>query len=344
MTSPRSSISIVIPVYCEAHHIAASLKRIRSVAVTVADTVELIVVDDGSTDDTGRVLRTLTVELLELRLLSLSRNFGKEAAIRAGLEAARGQGVLVMDGDLQHPPALIPELVRLWREDGFDVVNAVKSRRGDEASLRGFFSGLYYRLFERLAGTTLQGASDFKMIDRSVVEAYCRLPERNLFFRGLVSWLGFRQTSVPFEVAAREAGGSKWSAAKLVALAVNSITAFSTIPLHFVTLTGCLFLIFSLGLGMQTLYRVLTGSAVEGFPTVILLLLISSSVLMIALGIIGQYLAKIYEEVKQRPRYLLRDQPDESHQEATISSFPKGQPATDRRQTVRPVPTAHNRP
>ena len=307
MSRPRQSISVVIPVYCEGHQIAVSLARVRAAVAASAAEFELVVVDDGSTDDTRRILETLLPEMPELRALSLSRNFGKEAAIRAGLAAARGDGVLVMDSDLQHPPELIPEMARLWREQLFDVVNAVKRRRGDEASLRGLFSKLYYWLFERLSGSELKDASDFKLIDRSVVEAYCALPERNLFFRGLVGWLGFRQASVPFEVAARNAGGSKWSISKLTALAVNSITAFSTIPLHFVTLSGLLFLLFAIGLGLQTLYRVMAGNALEGFPTVILLLLISSSVLMIALGIIGQYLAKIYEEVKRRPRYLLRD-------------------------------------
>ena len=339
-THRRRSISIVIPVYCEGRHIAASLARIRASAAIVAESFELVVVDDGSTDDTWSVLQSLIPTMPELRPLALSRNFGKEAAIRAGLEAARCDGVLVVDSDLQHPPELIPEMVRLWRDQKFDVVNAIKKRRGDEASLRGAFSRFYYWLFERLSGSALRGASDFKLIDRSVVDAYCKLPERNLYFRGLVGWLGFRQTSIPFEVAAREAGRSKWSTAKLIALAVNSITAFSTIPLHFVTLSGVLFLIFALGLGIQTLYQALMGHAEKGFPTVILLLLIASSVLMIALGIIGQYLAKIYEEVKQRPRYLVRNQPDETQPEIADQAAAKNVTAEDRRQTIRPVPRA----
>jgi glycosyltransferase involved in cell wall biosynthesis len=347
MSRPRQSISVVIPVYCEGHQIAVSLARIRGAMVASIVEFELVVVDDGSTDDTRRILETLLPEMPELRALSLSRNFGKEAAIRAGLAAARGDGVLVMDSDLQHPPELIPEMLRLWREQLFDVVNAVKSRRADEASLRGLFSKLYYWLFERLSGSELKDASDFKLIDRSVVEAYCALPERNLFVRGLVGWLGFRQASVPFEVAARNAGSSKWSTPKLTALAVNSITAFSTIPLHFVTLSGLLFLLFAIGLGLQTLYRVIAGNALEGFPTVILLLLISSSVLMIALGIIGQYLAKIYEEVKRRPHYLLRDpsedapggDPQTSGRSAPMAPVQSPSPE-DRRQTIQPVPHA----
>jgi len=305
MARTAQLLSVVIPVYGEGAHIGRSLETIRAKLLALSTPFEMVLVDDGSKDDTWARLEELKASLPELRAFSLSRNFGKEAAIFAGLQKSRGDAVVVMDSDLQHPPALIGEMVALWRDQGYDVVNAVKRRRGDEGTVRGLLSRLYYRLFAALAGTRMEGAADFKLIDRSVVKAYCDLPERNLFFRGLMSWMGYRQIDLPFAVEARTGGGTKWSLRKLAALALNSISAFSTVPLQFVTTIGGLFLIFALGLAAQTIYLKVMGRAEEGFPTVILLLLLSSSVLMIALGIIGQYLARIYDEVKRRPRYLM---------------------------------------
>lgn len=310
MARTAQLLSIVIPVYGEGGHIAQSLGIIRAKLLALSTPFELVLVDDGSKDDTWARLEELKTAVPELRAFSLSRNFGKEAAIFAGLEKSRGDAVIVMDSDLQHPPAMISDMFALWRDQGYDVVNAVKRRRGDEGTVRGLMSRLYYRLFEALAGTRMEGSADFKLIDRSVVKAYCDLPERNLFFRGLVTWMGYRQVDLPFAVEARTGGGTKWSLRKLLALALNSISAFSTVPLQFVTTIGGLFLIFAVGLGLQTLYLKFAGGAEEGFPTVILVLLISSSVLMIALGIIGQYLARIYDEVKRRPRYLLHKSTD----------------------------------
>ncbi len=301
-------LSVVLPAYGEADHLSDSLKAIRDQVSGLSVPFEIVVVDDGSPDDTWQVLKQLAAQMPELRAVSLARNFGKEGAIRAGLEIARGDAVVLMDCDLQHPPELIAEMYRLWRRDGYQVVNAVKEDRGDEPWLLAFCARTFYRVFERLSGVELANASDFKLLDRSVVDVFCDLPERNAFFRGIIPWVGFRQTAVPFRVAERTAGDSKWSIARRAYLAVNAIVSFSAVPLQFVTALGLVFFVFSLTLAGQTLYVKLSGGAVEGFTTVILVLAFMGSILMISLGIIGQYLAKIYQELKQRPRYLIKEQ------------------------------------
>ena len=304
--TPR--LSIVLPAYCEADHLAESLSVIRASTAELGVPYELVVVDDGSPDSTWNVLQDLGKRWPELRSFRLARNFGKEGCLLAGLEASQGDAVIVMDADLQHPPALIGQMYQLWTDDGYDIVNAVKVERGDESWTKRRLTRLYYGLFGRLAGVQIGNSSDFKLLSRHVVETYCRLPERNTFFRGLVNWMGYRQTDLPFNVATRAGGTTSWSFLKLTRLAINSMVSFSTIPLQAVTLLGLAFMAFGVVLAAQTLWLKLSGEAIEGFTTVILLLLIIGSVLMIALGIIGQYLANIFDEVKRRPRYLIREQ------------------------------------
>ena len=301
-------VSVVLPAYGEAEHLADSLQAIRAQAQLTGAPFELVVVDDGSTDETWSVLQRLAAEMPELRAVSLARNFGKEGAIRAGLEIARGEAVVLMDCDLQHPAELIPQMYRLWRDEDYQVVNAVKEDRGKEGVLARFCAKSFYRLFQQLSGIELAGASDFKLLDRKVVDVFCHLPERNLFFRGIVPWVGFRQTELSFSVNERAGGESKWSVLRRAYLAINAIVSFTTVPLQFVTALGGLFLVFAVALAGQTLYVKLSGGAVEGFTTIILMLAFMGSILMLSLGIIGQYLAQIYQELKRRPRYLVKDQ------------------------------------
>lgn len=298
-------LSIVIPAFREGAHLSASLAKIADVVRRNELNFELIVVDDGSDDDSWNILCQLAEELSELRAISFTRNFGKEAAIAAGLAHAEGTAVVVMDADLQHPPDLIPDMVRLWREQGCEIVNAVKRDRGKESAWSRFAATAFYDLFAKLTSLRLKDGSDFKLLDRRVVDAYGKLPERQLFFRGLISWFGYQQCSLPFEVERRTAGDAKWNTTARAIMAANAFTSFSAVPLQLVTLVGLLTLIVSFGLGVQTLYIWVTGRAVEGFTTVILLLLAIGAILMISLGIIGQYLAKIYDELKARPRYLI---------------------------------------
>lgn len=307
-TRNTPAISIVIPLYREAPHLPLLLREIQRAVAFVDEPVEVILVDDGSPDNTWAVIREETSRYPMLRAVRLSRNFGKESALCAGLEIARGEAVIVMDGDLQHPPRLIPEMIKLWRESGADVIEAVKESRGRESLAGKMGASLFYAMLRILSGYDLRGASDFKLLDRKVVAAWLKMGERNLFFRGMTAWLGFKRMQIPFVVPERAGGQSGWSAFRLVRLAMTGVSAFSSLPLHFVTVSGGIFLIFSFGLGAQTLYLKATGRAVSGFATVILLLLFIGSLLMISLGIMGEYIARIYEEVKNRPRYVIAEQ------------------------------------
>jgi glycosyltransferase involved in cell wall biosynthesis len=268
---------------------------------------ELVLVDDGSSDGTWKLLQASVDEFSNVRAIRLSRRFGKELALCAGLERARGDAVVVMDGDLQHPPRLIPEMVRCWEEEGFDVVEGVKQHRGEESRSYRVQTRLYYVLLRSLSGIDLRGASDFKLMDRKVVEAWGRMGERNVFFRGMSAWLGFQRKRLFFNVERRVGGGTAWSPLGLIRLAINGITSFSSLPVHIITVMGVVFLLFSLILGVSSLLQWFSGEAVTGFTTVNLLLLIIGSMLMIGLGIIGEYIAKIYEEVKGRPRYVIAE-------------------------------------
>ncbi len=299
-------LSIVIPAYGEAAQIEDTLSVIRTTVADLGVSFEIVVIDDGSPDDTWAVLERVAAGMPELVCASLARNFGKEGAILAGLDIARGEAVVLMDCDLQHPPQLIPEMFRIWRDDDVKVVNAIKRDRGRESAVSSLGSKLFYGLFEKLTRTKLSGSADFKLLDREVVDIYRGLPERNTFFRGLVAWVGFPQSEVYFDVQQRAKGTSKWSVYRLIQTAVNVIVSFSSKPLHLVTGMGLIFFLVAAILTVQTLYRKLAGEAVEGFATVILLILFSSSILMVSLGIIGQYLAQIYEEVKNRPRYIIK--------------------------------------
>ncbi len=300
-------ISVVLPVYQEAEQIAANLVVIRNHLLSTGFPFEIVVADDGSRDGTWKELRRAAEEVPELVAVRLSRNFGKEAAICAGLDRARGDACIIMDADLQHPPDLIPEMIRLWHEEGWEIVNGVKQRRGRESFAYKMSASLFYKSLNALAGHDLRGASDFKLLDRAVVSAWHRLGEHSTFFRGIVSWLGFSCTDVPFDVAPRTAGHTRWSFLRLVRLAIGAITSFSALPLQVVTLLGGLVLVAAVGLGTEALYLYYRGVAVPGFTTVILLQLIIGGFLMVSLGIIGTYIAQIYEEVKRRPRYLVRE-------------------------------------
>ena len=304
---PSPRLSIVVPAFQEAHSIAASLGEIRAGALETGLPFELIVVDDGSTDETWTTLTAARGQVPELVAIRLSRNFGKEGAISAGLDEATGDACIVLDADLQHPPTLIPEMVRLWRAEGWDVVEAVKSDRGDESFAHGFLARGFYRVAGWLTGHDLQNASDFKLLDRRVVNEWRRLGERVTFFRGLVSWLGFRRTQVHFEVPKRKGGRSRWSPASLAWLAIHAVTSFSAVPLQIVTLLGVVTLLIAAALGFQALRLWFKGVALPGFTTVILLQLIIGGFLMMSLGIIGTYIARIYDEVKGRPRYVVRE-------------------------------------
>lgn len=306
-TAGKTSVSIVMPLYREAANLAGILEEVSSAASETGVSFELVLIDDGSPDGTWDLLQEQAKIYPMLRAARLSRNFGKEYALTAGVEMASGDAVIVMDADGQHPPSLLPQLIGTWLSSGADIVEAVKTSRGSENIFNKLAARLFYSLWSRLSGFELKGASDYKLLDRRAVDSYLSMCERNVFFRGMTAWVGFRRVQVPFEVVERVKGRSSWSVFRLVRLALTGLTAFSSLPLHIVTLSGIAFLLFAFLFGIQTLYVYLSGRAVTGFATVIFLLLIIGSVLMISLGIIGEYLARIYDEVKGRPRYIICD-------------------------------------
>lgn len=298
-------ISIVIPLYNEAANVRPLLSAITAALAKTGSSSELILVDDGSSDETWKIITEEAKAPNTLRGVRLSRNFGKELALCAGLERARGDAVIVMDGDCQHPPELVSEMVRLWQASGADIVEAVKTTRGPESFTQRLGALLFYVVFSKFAGVNLKGTSDFKLMNRRALDAWLQMDERNVFFRGMTAWLGFVRVQIPFEVPGRAAGKTGWSFPTRFKLALTALSAFSWLPLQFVTLAGLLFFVFSVLFGIYTLVLQLSGRSVSGFATVILLLLIIGSLLMLSLGIIGEYLARIYEEVKRRPRYLV---------------------------------------
>ncbi len=307
MPAAKPRIALVIPVYNEAEGIAHNLHAIWQYCLEIQEIdFTLLVVDDGSRDDT--VAEVMRLQHPQLHLISLRRNCGKEAAIHAGLAHCEGNAAIVMDSDLQHPPALIADMARLWRQ-GMMVVEGVKIDRGQEPLASRWLANGFYRLFAALSGLNIANHSDFKLLDRQVINAYLALPERQRFFRGLVHWLAFPAAQLPFAVPPRCHGNSAWSKLRLLHYSITAITTFSTAPLHLVTLLGFFTFALALSLGALVIHQKLAGLAISGFSTVILLILLIGSILMFALGLIGVYVAHIYDEIKGRPPFLIHTAP-----------------------------------
>lgn len=297
-------LSVIIPAYNEQENIEKTAQTIYGILEKENIPCEIIFVDDGSRDDTWKIIDRLTEENDSIRGLKFSRNFGKEGALFAGLGACTGDCAVFIDCDLQHPPELIPEMYELWKQ-GYEVVEAVKASRGKESLLYKMFAKGFYRLMKNSANVNLDRASDYKLLDRKAIDALNEMPERLTFFRALSSWVGFKTTQIEFNVAPRNAGTTKWSFKKLLKFALNNITSFTNLPLQIITGTGAVFFIFAVVLAIQTLVRYFGGTADNGFTTVILVTLITGSFIMLGLGVIGYYMAKIYEEIKFRPRYIV---------------------------------------
>ncbi len=298
-------LSIVIPCHNEADNLPGLIDSLLRQLLDIDMKKEILLVDDGSTDPTWETITDLGLRHQTVRGLRLSRNFGKEAAIAAGLEHARGDAVILMDADLQHPPELVPRMVETWKNQRVELVEAVKAHRGEEPPAKGWFSRGFYYVFRKLSGFDIDNASDFKLLSRRALDAWRQMPERNLFFRGMSAWIGYPRATITFAVPPRRQGSSGWRTRSLLRLAVTALTAYSSAPLHLVTLASLIFGLFTVVLGLQTLYNYFSGNAVSGFTTVILLILMLGSFLLLGLSIIGEYIARIYDEIKKRPRYLI---------------------------------------
>lgn len=297
-------LSVILPSYNEEKMIPTAAERLASILEGAGIDYELLFVDDGSKDSTWKMIERSAENNSHIVGIHFSRNFGKESAMFAGLEKARGDCCAVIDCDLQHPPEKLVEMYRLW-EQGYEVIEGIKEDRGRESGFHRFAANSFYGLISKATGMDMSSSSDFKLLDRKVVDTLNAMPERNVFFRALSYWVGYKQASVSYKVQERTAGESKWSTRSLIKYALTNIASFSSAPLHIVTVLGFIMLAVAVVLGVTALVQKISGVALGGFTTVILLLLFSSSLIMICLGIIGYYIARIYDEIKGRPRYII---------------------------------------
>lgn len=302
----KVKMSVIIPAYNEEDLIKQIVEETSGNLDKQIENYEIIFIDDGSQDRTWERIKNVALKHEYVRGIRFSRNFGKEAAIFAGLKAAKGECVVVMDCDLQHPPKIIMDMYCLWQQ-GFEVIEGIKKTRGNENRIHGCMASVFYKIVSKAAGMDMQHSSDFKMMDRKVVDAILNIPEKKRFFRGLSFWVGFKSTRVEFEVAERLSGSSKWSFNSLVKYAILNMSVFSTAPMQLVTFLGMIMLVVSFILGSISLIQKIMGIALGGFTTVIIVLLFIGSIIMVSMGIMGYYIANIYEEVKKRPMFIVAD-------------------------------------
>ncbi|SBV94375.1 bactoprenol glucosyl transferase; CPS-53 (KpLE1) prophage [uncultured Alphaproteobacteria bacterium] len=303
-----SLLSVVIPCYNESAGLERLYDALTPVLESAVPAFEIVLVDDGSRDDTFAIARKLAARDRRVKALRFARNFGKEAGMAAGLAAASGDAVVLMDADLQHPPAVIPEMLAAWR-DGTDMVIAVRRDRTTDSWARSAISRLYYKLFQAMSEVRIpRGAGDFRLFDRVVVDAIVALPERNRFMKGITSWVGFRQECLPFDVGARETGRSAWNLLGLMRYAWDGLTSFSTVPLRVWSVLGVLIA------GLATIYGLwlvisttVFGIDVPGYASLMVSTLFLGGVQLISLGVLGEYVGRIFLEVKKRPLYLVAD-------------------------------------
>jgi polyisoprenyl-phosphate glycosyltransferase len=302
------SISCVIPAFNEARNLGTVVPHLLTTLAAMSPHVELIVVDDGSRDDTAQVMRDLCATYPALVYLKLSRNFGKEPALTAGIDATHGDVVVLMDADGQHPASLLPEMLQKWRA-GSDVVYAVRSTRDDQSGLQVSLTGLFYKLVNYGNRVKIPAnAGDFRLMDRKVVQALRRLPERNRFMKGLYAWVGFNSTAIDYQPLPRADGKSNFGLRGSMSLALTGILAFSTAPLRALTVLGLALSAIALGYGGWVVGEYfISGIAVPGYATIVVGMMFFSGIQLLSVGILAEYVGRIYEEVKQRPAYLISE-------------------------------------
>ncbi len=308
MPVQSSHISVVIPFHNEMENIMPLFARLIPVLNELSQRWDIICVDDGSEDGTLAALNAARAKDLRIRIVKLSRNFGKEAAISAGLQVANGRHVMLMDGDLQHPPETLREMMEIQAR-GIDVVYGLRHSRRTEGRLRSAFSSLFYHVFSRAADVRLPAnAGDFRLMSRRVVEALNALPEQTRFMKGLYAWVGFSQQAVLYEVAERSSGRSKWSLAKLFGYAWNGIVSFSALPLRVWSIIGIL--VATIALAYAVLIAVSTmllGRDVPGYATLAVAIFFLGGLQLVSIGMLGEYIARIFSETKQRPLFIVED-------------------------------------
>src|SRR5580704_12576896 len=327
-----AGLSIVVPAFNESASLNRVHTRLTEVAQKLAGTralaCEVIYVDDGSTDDTLAIARALPASALDVQVVSLSRNFGKEAALMAGLDHARLGAVLFIDGDGQHPPALIETLVGHWLDDDCDVVYTAKANRANESLVRRAAVHAFYTLVNWGARTKIpEDAGDFRLLSPRAANALRQLPERNRFFKGLASWIGFRQMRIDYEPIARADGRTTWNTRRLIGLSLNGLTAFSVAPLRFATMLGVLLAVIAFIYGLQIVYETMVyGTKVPGYPSLFVGVMVLGGVQLIMIGVVGEYIGKILEEIKGRPAYFVAEHDVKPAQETQSSMQSDMQP------------------
>jgi polyisoprenyl-phosphate glycosyltransferase len=308
--SPEApELSVVVPVLNEELNVPLIVQKLTAVLSSCVRSHEILFVDDGSRDGTLAAIRSLAQSDPRVRAVSFSRNFGKEVALAAGIDHARGDAVVMIDADLQHPPEVIAAFVAKWR-DGYDMVYGQRTDRTTDGKTYSRFAHRFYTLFERFGEIPLpEGAGDFRLLSRRVVEALKRMPERARFSKGLYAWVGFKQIGVPYQVAQRVHGETKWNYRKLFRFALDGLTSFSTVPLRLATYIGVIISLMAFVYAFVTIVRTLVfGADVPGFPSILVSVMFFSGIQLIFLGIIGEYIGRIFAEVKERPLYIVADQ------------------------------------
>ncbi len=301
-------LSIILPFHNEASGLRSLFQRVYPIVANLGLSYEIVCIDDGSTDRTFDLLQHERQLDNRVRIVRMARNFGKEAALTCGLHMARGKAAITMDSDLQHPPEVIPALVKKW-QDGVQLVYAIRNNRDTDGQARRFFSRAFYAVFRSIADIRIpEGAGDFCLLDRKVIDAVNTLPERNRFMKGLVTWVGFKHDTVPFDVEQRAGGSTHWNFFKLMRFAFDGISGFSTLPLRIWTWSGGVVSVTALGYGIYlTLRTIIFGVDVPGYASVMVAILLLGGVQLLSLGIIGEYLARVFTEVKARPIYFIAD-------------------------------------
>jgi glycosyltransferase involved in cell wall biosynthesis len=307
----REKLSLVIPAYNEEEAIPIFIEEARRIEPELPDVdIEYLFIDDGSKDNTLEVVRRLHAEDARVHVVSFSRNFGKEAAIYAGLENAAGDYVAILDADLQDPPALLPEMLQAVRQEGYDCVGSRRVTRKGEPPIRSFFARMFYRLMNKISSADIvDGARDFQLMNRKVVDAILSMGEYNRFSKGIFGWVGYRKKWLEYENIERSAGETKWSFWKLFLYAMDGIVAFSTAPLVFSSVMGMLFCLAAFIAIIFIIVRTaIFGDPTSGWPSMVCIIMLVSGVQLLCIGILGQYMAKTYLETKNRPKYLVEEQ------------------------------------
>jgi len=304
----RPLLSVVAPAFNEGDVLDEFHERLTGVLDDVPLDAEVVYVNDGSTDETAAILERLAASDPRVAVLELSRQFGKERALTAGIDYARGDAVVVLDADLQDPPELIPELVAPWREEGFEIVYAVRVRRAGESLLRRVTAALFYRVIRRVSRVDIpRNTGDFRLLSRRAVDELKRLRERHRFMKGLFAWVGFAQKPVPYHREPRSAGHSKWNYWRLWNFALTGITSFTIAPLKIATYLGLLIALLAFVYALVIVYKTLVwGNPVAGYPSLMTVILFLGGVQLMTMGVMGEYLGRMFEEVKQRPLYVVK--------------------------------------